>query len=172
MKVLCTHPAPGCASILFASTGRRLWSRCDPLTHHVVVTDDAGRTVRAFGGHGRAAGRLDTPLDVIFVQPQFAGEHLPADSAEAVWVAVADYGNRRVQVFELDGAVVGEVILDGDDHRPWPPAALAWRAPVLEVAGVEGAKTRVHLSGALLAGTSARAERARRPQPFGLEARH
>lgn len=172
MSVLCTHPSPGCAAILFASTGRRLWYRCDPSTHHVVVTDESGETVRAFGGHGRGPGRLDTPLDVAFVQPQFAGEHLPADCADAVWVAVADYGNRRVQVFELDGAVVGEVVIDGDGDRPWPPAALAWQAPVLEVSGVEGARTRVHLSGALLAGTRARAEQHRRPAPFGVEARH
>jgi hypothetical protein len=172
MSVLCTHPAAGVAAILFGATGRRLWYRCDPRTHHVVVTDDGGNAVRAFGGHGRGPGRLDTPLDLAFVQPQFAGEHLPADSADAIWVAVADYGNRRVQVFELDGAVVGEVMLDGDDSRAWPPAAVAWRAPVLEIEGVEGARLRVHLSGALLAGTSARAERARRPQAVVVEARH
>jgi len=171
MSVVCTHPTAGCAVILFASTGRRLWYRCDPATHHVVVTDESGETVRAFGGHGRGAGRLDTPLDVAFVQPQFAGERLPADSADAVWVAVADYGNRRIQVFELDGALVGEVVLDADGDRPWPPAALAWRAPVLEVEGLEGARTRVHLSGALLAATAAAGDR-RRPEPFGVEARH
>jgi hypothetical protein len=172
MNVVCTHPSPGCAAILFASTGRRLWYRCDPATHHVVVTEESGETVRAFGGHGRGAGRFDTPLDLTFVQPQFAGEHLPADCADAVWVAVADYGNRRVQVFELDGAVVGEVVVDGDGDRPWPPAALAWRAPVLEVEGLDGARTRVHLSAALLAGMSAQGERHRRPLLVDTEARH
>jgi hypothetical protein len=172
MKVLCTHPATGTAAIRFGSTGRRLWYRCDPITHHVVVTDDRGRTVRAFGGYGRAPGRFDTPLDVTFVHPQFAGEHLPTDSADAVWIAVADYGNRRVQVFELDGAVVGEVAPDGDEGTPWPPAGLTWNAPVLEIEGVEGARTRVHLSGALLAGTTARALHGDRRTATAAEARH
>lgn len=172
MNVVCTHPSPGCAVILFEATGRRLWYRSDPDTHHVVVSDESGRTVRAFGGRGSSPGRLDTPLDVTFVQPQFAGEHLPATSPDAVWLAVADYGNRRVQVFELDGAVVGEVTVDGAGDTPWPPAGLTWLAPVLEVEGVEGARTRIHLSGALLAGTTARAARGDRPQPAATEARH
>lgn len=172
MKARCTHPATGTAAIRFGATGRRLWYRCDPLTHHVVVTDDHGRTVRAFGGYGRGPGRLDTPLDVTFVHPQFAGERLPADSADAVWIAVADYGNRRVQVFELDGAVVGEVVPEGDGDMPWPPAGLTWNAPVLEIEGVEGARNRVHLSGALLAGTTARALHGDRRTATAAEARH
>lgn len=172
MNVVCTHPSPGCAVILFEATGRRLWYRCDPATHHVVVSDEAGRTVRAFGGRGSGSGRLDTPLDVTFVQPQFAGEHLPASSPDAVWLAVADYGNRRVQVFELDGAVVGEVTVEGAGESPWPPAGLTWHAPVLEVEGVEGARTGIHLSGALLAGTAAGTTGARRPQAAATEARH
>ena len=74
--------------------------------------------MRVFGGFGRKAGALDSPLDVVFVRPEFAGERLPVDSADAVWVAVADYGNRRVQVFELDGTVVGEFAVDGPAARP------------------------------------------------------
>jgi hypothetical protein len=171
MNVHFDHPEPGRASIVFDTTGRRLDYRADPITHHVVDTDDAGRAVRAFGGHGRGAGCMDTPLDLVFVRPQFTGEHLPGD-ADAVWLAVADYGNRRIQVFELDGAVVGEVGLEGTDQAPWPPCALHWRAPVLEVEGVEGRRTSLHLSGALLANVSARGERTRLAPVVGLEARH
>ncbi|MGD9905842.1 MAG: hypothetical protein AB7U83_20405 [Vicinamibacterales bacterium] len=171
MSALTSHASPGCAAILYTTTGRRVWYRCDPSTHHVVVSDESGQTLRVFGGWGRGPGRLDTPLDLAFVQPAFAGERLPAGHADAIWVAVADYGNRRVQVFELDGAVVGEVVLDGRGGEPWPPTALTWRAPVLEVEGVEGSRTGIHLSGALLAGTAARRER-QPPVHSGVEARH
>ncbi len=106
----------------------------------------------------------------MFVRPQFAGEQLPADSADTVWMAVADYGNRRVQVFELDGTVVGELHVDGSDGRRWPPTALSWRGPVLEITGVEGARTAVHLSAALLANEPARLAGLLVPAPMG--ARH
>ncbi len=152
MSVSYGHPAPGMSTIFFASTGLHLRYRCDPLGHQIVVTDDAGEVVRVFGGFGRKAGALDTPLDVVFVRPEFAGERLPVDSADAVWVAVADYGNRRVQVFELDGSTVGEFSLDASDGTPWSPTGLVWRSPVLEVEGLDGARTAVHLSAALLAG--------------------
>jgi hypothetical protein len=152
MSVFCGHPAPGTSTILFTSTGRHLRYRCDALAHRIVVSDDTGQVVRVFGGHGRRPGCLDTPLDVVFVRPEFAGEHLPIDSADAVWVAVADYGNRRVQIFELDGGLVGEVAVDAPDGSRWTPTALTWRSPVLELEGIEGARTAVHLSAALLAG--------------------
>ncbi|MBP7779413.1 MAG: hypothetical protein KA371_20025 [Acidobacteria bacterium] len=152
MSVSYQHSAPGTSTIFFASTGLHLRYRCDTLGHRIVVSDEAGNVVRVFGGFGRKAGGLDTPLDVVFVRPEFAGERLPMDSADAVWVAVADYGNRRVQVFELDGTVVGEFAVDQPGGAPWVPTSLTWRAPVLEVEGVEGARTAVHLSAALLAG--------------------
>ncbi len=152
MSVSYSHPAPGMSTIFFAATGLHLRYRCDPLGHQVVVTDETGVVVRVLGGFGRAAGGLDTPLDVVFVRPEFAGEHLPVDSADAVWVAVADYGNRRIQVYELDGTIVGEFAVDGPGGAPWTPTGLSWRSPVLEIEGIEGAKTAVHLSAALLAG--------------------
>ncbi len=152
MSLAYAHPAPGTSTIFFPSTGLHLRYRCDPLGHQVVVTDDAGEVVRVFGGFGRKAGALDTPLDLVFVRPEFAGERLPVDSADAVWVAVADYGNRRVQVFELDGSTVGEFSIDAPDGTPWSPTGLVWRSPVLEVEGLDGARTAVHLSAALLAG--------------------
>lgn len=152
MSVVYGHPAPGTSTIFFASTGLHLRYRCDTLGHRIVVTDEAGEVVRVFGGFGRRAGALDTPLDLVFVRPEFAGERLPVDSVDAVWVAVADYGNRRVQVFELDGSPVGEFSLDAPDGTPWSPTGLVWRSPVLEVEGLDGARTAVHLSAALLAG--------------------
>ncbi len=155
MNIHCEHPAPGSGSIFFPSSGALFFYRCDPQGHRVVVIDEAGHVVRAFGGFGRKPGCLDTPLDLVFVRPQFAGEHLPADSADTVWMAVADYGNRRVQIFELDGTVVGELHVDGSDGRPWPPTALSWRGPVLEITGIEGVRTAVHLSAALLANDAA-----------------
>ncbi|MEP7118684.1 MAG: hypothetical protein ABI880_13930 [Acidobacteriota bacterium] len=160
-SIYCDHPAPGSGSIFFPTTGLHLSYRCDALAHRVVVVDHTGRVVRAFGGYGRKPGCLDTPLDLVFVAPQFAGEHLPADSSDAVWVAVADYGNRRVQIFELDGTLVGELHIDGSDGHRWPPTALAWRGPVLEIVGVEGVKTAVHLSAALLANDASRFDRSR-----------
>ncbi len=169
MSVSYGHPAPGMSTIFFASTGLHLRYRCDPLGHRVVVTDEAGEVVRVFGGFGRKTGGLDTPLDVVFVRPEFAGERLPVDSADAVWVAVADYGNRRVQVFELDGSPVGEFSLDAPDGTPWSPTGLVWRSPVLEVEGLDGARTAVHLSAALLAGAGRTTFSRTLP---GSEARH
>lgn len=172
MSIHCDHPAQGAGSILFPRTGAHFLYRCDTAGHRIVVVDDRGRVVRAFGGYGRKPGCLDTPLDLVFVRPQFAGEHLPADSADAVWLAVADYGNRRVQVFELDGTVVGEFHIDGSDGLPWAPTALGWREPVLEITGIEGARTAVHLSAALLANEPATLQRGHLLPPTVSGARH
>lgn len=152
MNLLCGHPAPGISTIDFMTTGRRLHLRCDVAGHRIVISDADGRIVRAFGHRGSRPGCFETPLDVVCVRPEFAGERLPIDSADAVWLAVADYGNRRVQVFDLDGAVIGEFTVDGPDGRRWTPTALTWHSPVLELEGIEGARTAVHLSAALLAG--------------------
>ena len=152
MSIVCAHPAPGTCTVTFGATGRQLRVRCDVLGHRLVMTDHEGQVLRVVGGHGRRAGAFDTPLDVVAVRPEFAGERLPFDSADAVWLAVADYGNRRVQVLDLDGTVVGDIAVDGRDGLPWAPSGLHWRSPVLEVEGVEGARTAVHLSAALLAG--------------------
>ncbi len=172
MSIYCDHPTQGSGSIFFPKSGVHLVYQCDTLAHRVVVTDDSGRVVRAFGGYGRKAGCLDTPLDLVFVQPQFAGEHVPTDSADAVWAAVADYGNRRVQVFELDGSVVGELHVDGTDGLRWPPTGLSWRGPVLEILGIEGARTAVHLSAALLANEAGSLGRGRVLSPVAAGARH
>ncbi|MGE0463959.1 MAG: hypothetical protein AB7Q16_21540 [Vicinamibacterales bacterium] len=165
MSFLLEHPAPGIASVGFGRSGRRLTYRTDPDAHRVTVHDDAGRLRMAFGGRGRGTGALDTPLDLTFVQPTFPGERLPACSPDAIWVAVADYGNRRLQVFELDGAPVGTVMLD-DEPDIGAPCALTWRSPVLEVQGIEGARTSLYLSAALLCGTAHPGSLARPPREW------
>jgi len=133
---------------------RNLTFRCDPSMHRVIVSTPNGDIVLEFGGYGSQPGAFDTPIDAALVKPEFFGEpSFPAvggDDDIEPWIAVADYGNRRVQVFELDGALVG--IIDGDllggaDGRP---CGLRWRDPVLEVEGVDGARTRLHLGAALL----------------------
>lgn len=170
MSVVCGHPAPGTCTVFFGASGHELHVRCDTLGHRLVMQDDDGQVLRVVGGRGRTPGCFDTPLDVVVVRPEFAGERLAIDSADAVWLAVADYGNRRVQVLELDGSVVGEVAIDGADGAAWTPTGLHWRSPVLEVEGVEGARTAVHLSAALLAGGTP-VSRRNRLAP-GSEARH
>jgi len=170
MSVVTAHPAPGTCTVFFGGSGHALRVRCDTLGHRLVMLDDDGQVLRVVGERGRKAGCFDTPLDVVVVRPEFAGEHLPIDSADAVWLAVADYGNRRVQVLELDGSVVGELAVDGPDGAPWTPTGLTWRSPVLEIEGVEGARTAVHLSAALLAGGTPVSSR-RRLMPVS-EARH
>lgn len=149
MTIRIDHPEPGLAKVSVGAGGRHLLYRCDPLRHVVTVWDEFGRQVRSFGGRGKTPGQFNTPLDITFVRPEFSGESLPAAGPDAVWLAVADYGNRRVQVLELDGAFVGAFNPD-EDGRLGPPAALTWRAPLLEVEGVEGRRAPIHLSAALL----------------------
>jgi len=120
---------------------------CDPHTHRVSVTDAAGRIVLEFGGFGRQPGAFDTPIDATLVMPEFFGE--PGAAAEP-WLAVADYGNRRVQVFELDGALVGVIDEEILGASCAAPCRLIWRDPVLDVEGVDGARSRIHLGAALM----------------------
>jgi hypothetical protein len=159
MSIAIAHPASGVAAIVLGSAGRRLTYRCEPELHRVTATDEFGLVVLSFGGLGRGLGRLNTPLDLAFVRPEFFGEALPATGPDAVWLAVADYGNRRVQLFELDGAYVASI--DANDYRAiGAPCGLTWRAPVLEVEGVEGQRLRINLTAALLCEHAGRA-----PQP-------
>ena len=121
--------------------------RCDPAMHRVIVSAANGDVILEFGGYGSQPGAFDTPIDATLVKPEFFGE---GDDDIEPWIAVADYGNRRVQVFELDGALVG--IIDGDllGDASGGPCGLRWRDPVLEVQGVDGTRTRLHLGAALL----------------------
>ncbi len=153
MTIQIEHTAPGVATVTLGTTGRRLTYRCDADAHRVSVCDEFGRTTLEFGGPGSGPGLFDTPIDLTFVRPEFAGERLPACGPGAVWLAVADYGNRRVQILELDGVHIGTVELEST-IAIGPPCGLHWRAPLLEIEGVEGARTAVHLTAALLGSTS------------------
>jgi hypothetical protein len=137
------------AATLELSTGERLTYRCEPHLHRITVRDSRGILRFAFGGLGSGLGQFDTPLDVVLVAPEFQGEGLRPDAPESAWLAVADYGNRRVQIFELDGCFVGTVA-DANGAGFGPPCRLVWRAPMLAVEGVDGARTVVHLTAALL----------------------
>jgi hypothetical protein len=139
------------AAILELATGERLTYRCEPELHRIIVRDGHGCLRFAFGGQGSGPGQFDTPLDVVLVAPEFDGEGLPDDAPEAAWLAVADYGNRRVQIFDLDGCFVGTV---SDGAESGPPCRLTWCAPTLVVDGVDGARTVMHLTAALLFATT------------------
>ena len=151
MTIQTEHPVPGVAKVSLGIPGRRLTYRCDPLRHRVTVSDEFERVVCAFGERGKGPGFFNTPLDLTFVRPEFNGECLPPVGPDAVWLAVADYGNRRIQIVELDGAFIGAIDAE-EEVAIGPPCALGWRAPFLEVEGVEGARTRIHLTAALLGG--------------------
>lgn len=153
MSIKVDHVAPGIASVCLGIAGKRLTYRCEPELHRVTATDEFGYTVMSFGGLGRGLGRFNTPLDLTFVRPEFFGEVLPVAGPDAVWLAVADYGNRRVQLFELDGAYVASIGTDSE-MRIGAPCALNWRSPVLEIEGLEGSHARVHLTAALLCGST------------------
>lgn len=153
MSIQTAHPAPGEATVVLGTAGKRLTYRCEPEFHRITACNEFGHVVTSFGGLGRGLGRLNTPLDVAFVRPEFFGEALPVAGPDAVWLAVADYGNRRVQLFELDGAYVASIDTVSD-MSIGAPCSLAWRSPILEIEGLEGARARVHLTAALLCGSS------------------
>lgn len=153
MSIKISHPCPGEASVVLGVAGKRLTYRCEPELHRVTAYNEFGHVVTSFGGLGRGLGKLNTPLDLAFVRPEFFGEALPVAGPDAVWLAVADYGNRRVQLFELDGAYVASIETDSD-VAIGPPCSLSWRGPILEIEGLEGARARVHLTAALLCGSS------------------
>jgi len=165
MRTHIEHPAPGVATVSLGAGSRRLTYRTVPEAHRVTVHDDFGRLVLAFGGRGPGPGTLNTPLDLTFVRPTFSGERLPLSGPDAVWLAVADYGNARVQVFELDGVHVGNVDLSSPTDIGGP-CSLTWRAPILEVEGVECTRTRVYLSSALLSNAATPYPSSRAPREW------
>lgn len=144
-----THTAPGIATVAFGQTGRRLVYRADAKHHRITVDDEFGRLQFAFGARGRGPCELNTPLDVVCIDPAFPGEHLPLGSPNAIWLAVADYGNRRVQIYELDGVHVGGITLKDCPHIG-APVRLRWSNPLLHIEGIEGAHTSVYVTAALV----------------------
>ena len=137
--------------------------RLDEATHRVIVSNREGQTLFAFGGYGSRPGQLNTPLDLVLVSPEFHGERLPESTLDALWIAVADYGNRRVQGFDLDGCVVG--VVGVSRATAGGPCRLTWRSPVLDVEHPDGFRSVMHLAGALLHVTQPLP-----PSPSGLAA--
>jgi hypothetical protein len=128
---------------------------CDPDAHVINVLDQNCRPCFSFGGPGTGLGQLDTPTDVTVVRLAKTNLADPADSSvDAELLVVADRGNHRIQLFELDGAVIGEIgghagawttgrfpapagspFFRIGDVPPLPfPSRLEWRTPHLDVA--------------------------------------
>jgi hypothetical protein len=157
----------GIASVASADfPGGRIYV-CDPDTHIIDVLDQNGRPLFSFGGFGSGLGQLDTPTDVAVVRLNAADP--TGQAVDTALLVVADHGNHRLQLFELDGAVIGEVgghagawtpgrfsIPTGSpffrlgDIPPLPfPSRLEWRAPYLDVA-CAGTVIRLDLAAVLL----------------------
>jgi hypothetical protein len=126
---------------------------CETAEHVVAVRDAAGQPLFAFGGYGRQPGAFDSPVDATLVQPEFFGEP-PFGVVDMLYLAVADYGNARVQIFDVHGVLAATFTDELDAIGR--PCRLTWRAPFLEVEGVDGARTRIHLGAALLANEAAK----------------
>ncbi len=158
-------------------TGEVRTYRVDLSGHRIVVTAAAtGDELFTIGRRGTALGTFDVPLDLALVAPTF-DEDTGIEPADGYWLAVADYGNARVQIFDLDGTLV-DVLNGADLDYGWRPCRLTWRAPFLQVDGVERAGCRVHLAAAMLAHASARAGKPPSPArelatiDLGIEGRH
>lgn len=140
------------------SSGEHRTYRVDVTGHRVVVTDTiTGAELFAFGRRGSSLGSFDTPVDITLVAPTFDAD-TGFGPVDGFWLAVADYGNARVQIFDLDGTLV-DVLNGADLDYGWRPCRLTWRAPFLQVDGVERAGCRVHLAAALLAHVGAQVSR-------------
>ncbi|MGE3507432.1 MAG: hypothetical protein AB7N65_00935 [Vicinamibacterales bacterium] len=139
----------GAVRVTLPSGQRRIY-HVDPEHHRVVVTDaGTGAILFAFGRRGSTLGAFDVPVDIALVAPSFQ-EETAAHGVEEYCLAVADYGNARVQLFDLDGTLI-DVLTGTDLDYGWRPCRLTWRAPFLQVDGVERTGCRVHLAAAMLA---------------------
>jgi len=145
-------------------SGERRTYHVDMTGHRIVVTDTVtGEETFTFGRRGTGLGSFDAPVDIVLVTPTF-DEDSGIGPAHGCWLAVADYGNARVQIFDLDGTLI-DVLNGADLDYGWRPCRLTWRAPFLQVDGVERAGCRVHLAAAMLA--HAGAQTGKRPMHAG-----
>jgi len=141
---------------------------CDPEAHCIDVLDQDYRPLFSFGGYGSNPGQFDTPSDVAIV---WLDETVPADRvADTAVLAVADQGNHRLQLCELDGAPICAIGGPAAGHAStgWParagypffrlggplplpfPSRLEWRSPHLDVACAGTTMVRIDLATALL----------------------
>jgi hypothetical protein len=156
----------GLTSVASADPAGGRFYVCDPGAHTIHVLDQERRPLFSFGGFGSGLGQFDTPTDVVIVRLETAD---PAVDAELL--VVADHGNHRLQMFELDGAVIGEIgghaghwttagvpepigspFFRLGDVPPLPfPSRLEWRAPYLDVVSAAASSAiRLDLAAILL----------------------
>lgn len=150
-----------------SSTGRAFV--CDPVNHRINVVGERLQPLFSFGGLGSGAGQFREPSDVTIVSA-YSGS--PEAVEQATVLAVADCGNDRVQLFELDGAFIG--VLEGsrradEDVTDWwtdragaplfrlkpipalpEPSRLEWRPPFLDVVTKGEQTVSLNLEWALL----------------------
>lgn len=138
--------------------GRQLTFHCDPVAHCVRIVDARGRTCGVLGRPG--AGALHTPLDVTVVRPPLAGPRLPMLLPDTEWIAVADYGHRCIQLFDVDGTHIAAIDLS-DEPGLGAPCGVSWHAPMLEVEGLDGCCVELYLGARLLASQETRTAIAR-----------
>lgn len=144
----------GCVRVTLRSGERRTY-HVDMTGHRIVVTNStSGDELFTFGRRGTALGSFDVPVDIALVAPTFDEDAGFAETDDH-FLAVADYGNARVQIFDLEGTLV-DVLNGADLDYGWRPCRLTWRAPFLQVDGVERTGCRVHLAAAMLAHAGAR----------------
>jgi hypothetical protein len=140
---------------------------CDPVNHRIDVSDTSLRPLFSFGGFGSAPGQFNQPTDVALVPlglPDGDGGSAP------LVLVVADRDNHRIQVFELDGALIACVDpwrgrsrhVELFSRAGWPyfrinpipqlvlPSRLEWRQGALEVMSSEGHIVQLDLALTLL----------------------
>ena len=141
---------------------------CDPEGHCIDVLDQDYRPLFSFGGHGSHLGQFDSPSDIAIV---WLDETMQAErTADTAVLVVADCGNHRLQVCELDGAPICAIGGPSAGHAStgWPtragypffrlagpapllsPSRLEWRSPYLDVVCAGTTMVRVDLASALL----------------------
>jgi hypothetical protein len=134
VALLATHDLPGGRIYL-----------CDSNNDTVDVLDGLGCPLFSFGGHGNGDGQFDTPVDVAIMTLDGS----PIGSATDAVLAVAERGNHRVQIFELDGAWLG-TIEDGPRKGLRLPSRLDAHARQLQITSSTGAVARIDVASALL----------------------
>jgi hypothetical protein len=141
---------------------------CDPGAHSIHLLDHEHRPVFSFGGFGSRPGQFNRPTDVAVVR--IDGLDPAGPTSVPTMLVVADRGNHRLQLFELDGASIAVIGGHAGAWSPgrwpartgWPffclgcvprlpfPSRLEWRSPYLDVACAGRMMVRLDLAAALL----------------------